>query len=405
MSRIVWTAAVLVMGLGMVVALRHHTPSPAVERSETPVALAADPPVPAPAKDWPAFHGGGPLTGVAAPLPGGAELKVRWTYDCSDDGKATVEGGAAIVRDTVYVGDTDSSLHAIDLATGKRKWTYKSQSGFVTTPLVQRDPQRNDDVIYLGDDGGIFHAVAAKDGTKVWTFETTSTIHASANAADGGRIVFGNDAAEIYCLAAADGKQLWKGAAGDRVNASPAIAGGVALISGCDAKLRGLGIADGAEQFAFDMGAISGASPAVIGDRLYLGTDQGHVLCLSLDGKTRHWQRDIPEGPMVFASAAVADGIVVVGARDRKVYAFRTADGAPAWEFRTKGDVDSSPVISGGRVYIGSKDKRLYVLDLKTGAKQFEFQAARGIVAPVAAGQGVIVVGDTAGKVYCLETK
>jgi outer membrane protein assembly factor BamB len=81
---------------------------------------------------------------------------------------------------------------------------------------------------------------------------------------------------------------------------------------------------------------------------------------------------------MVFASAAVAEGIVVVGARDRKVYGFKAADGAPAWEFRTKGDVDSSPVISGGRVYIGSKDKRLYVLDLKTGAMQFEFQAGRG---------------------------
>jgi outer membrane protein assembly factor BamB len=360
---------------------------------------------PAPSKDWPAFHGGGPLAGVAVPLPGGPELKVRWTYDCSEDGKADVEGGAAIVRDTVYVADTESSLHAIDLATAKRKWVYKAQNGFVTTPLVRFDAQRNDDVIYLGDEGGIFHAVAAKDGTKVWTFETTSTIHASANAADGGRILFGNDAAEIYCLSAADGKQLWKASAGDRVNAAPAVANGVALISGCDAKLRGLSLEDGKEQFAFDMGAISGASPAVVGDRLYLGTDQGHVLCLSLDGKTRHWQRDIAEGPMIYASAAVAEGIVVVGARDRKVYGFHAADGTPAWEFKTKGDVDSSPVISGGRVYIGSKDKRLYVLDLKTGAKQFEFQAGRAIIAPVAAGQGVVVVGDTAGTVYCLEPK
>jgi outer membrane protein assembly factor BamB len=342
---------------------------------------------------------------VAAPLPGGAELKVRWVYDCSEDGKSSVEGGAAIVNGVVYVGDTESKLHAIDLKTGKRKWAYKAENGFVTTPLVRFDAKRDDDVIFLGDEGGIFHAVAGKDGTKVWTFETTSTIHASANAAQADRILFGNDAAEIYCLSAADGKQLWKAAAGDRVNAAPAIAKGVALISGCDAKLRGLSVEDGKEQFAFDMGAISGASPAVIDDRLFLGTDQGHVLCLSLDGQTKHWQRDIAEGPMVYASAAVSEGIVVVGARDRMVYGIKAQDGTPAWEFRTKGDVDSSPVISGGRVYIGSKDKRLYVLDLKSGAKQFEFQAGRGIVAPVAVGQGVVVVGDTAGNVYCLEPK
>src|SRR5215207_3298460 len=49
------------------------------------------------AADWPAFHGGGALTGVAPAIPGGPELKVRWTYDTSDTNPADVEGGAAIV--------------------------------------------------------------------------------------------------------------------------------------------------------------------------------------------------------------------------------------------------------------------------------------------------------------------
>jgi outer membrane protein assembly factor BamB len=373
-----------------------------VPTTPSPTATA---PATAAGADWSAFHGGGPLTGVAAPLPGGPELKVRWTYDTADEDPADVEGGAAIVGDTVYVADTDSTLHAIDLKTGKKRWTYKTDAGFTTTPLVHFDKARSDHVVMLGDDGGMFHAVAAKDGTKVWTFETTSVIHSSANMADGGRVVFGNDAAEIYCLAAADGKEIWKATAGDRINATPAIANGVALISGCDAKLRGLSLVDGKEQFAFDMGAISGASPAVIGDRIYLGADQGRVMCLSADGKTQHWLRELPDAPMVFASAAVSEGVMVVGARDRTVYGLSTTDGKDLWTFKTKGDVDSSPVISGGRVYIGSKDKRLYVLDLKSGEKLFDFQAGRAIVAPVAAGQGVIVVGDTAGSVFCLEPK
>jgi outer membrane protein assembly factor BamB len=377
------------------------------DESESSRGASATAPTTAPASDtradWPAFHGGGALTGVAAPLAGGAELKVRWTYYTDDTDPADVEGGAAIVGDTVYVADTNSTLHAIDLKTGARQWAYKSEDGFTTTPLVRFDAARNDNVLLIGDSGGVFHAVAARDGSKVWTVETAGTIHASANAADGARILFGNDAAEIYCLAAADGKQLWKVTAGDRINAAPAVANGVALVSGCDARLRGIRVADGTEQFSFDIGAISGASPAVVADRIYLGADQGRVLCVSADGKTRHWLRELPDAPMVFASAAVSDGVVVVGARDRTVYGLNAADGKDVWAFKTKGDVDSSPVISGGRVYVGSKDKRLYVLDLKTGEKLSEFQAGRGIIAPVAAGRGVVVVGDTAGAVYCLE--
>jgi hypothetical protein len=175
MSRISPIAAVLLLVLGIGAAVHHRVPALAAQSP----AVVADVAPSAPS-DWPAFHGGGPLTGVAAPMPGGAELKVRWVYDCSEDGKASVEGGAAIVGDTVYVADTESSLHAIDLKTGKRKWAYKAQNGFVTTPLVRFDAKRNDGVVFLGDEGGIFHAVAAKDGSKVWTFETTSTIHASA---------------------------------------------------------------------------------------------------------------------------------------------------------------------------------------------------------------------------------
>ena len=369
-----------------------------------------------PSPDYPAFHGGGALTGVAAPLPGGPELKPRWTYYTSDDKPAGIEGGAAVVGDTVYVGDMDGTLHAVDLKAGTAKWKYKAGGGFTTTPLVMTDPSRagavelsgdplSGVVVLVGDDGGTFHAVLAKDGSALWTVQTNATIHASANAAGPDRVVFGNDAAEVHCVNLADGKELWKVTVGDRVNAAPAVANGAVLVSGCDAKLRGLSVADGKELFAFDMGALSGASPAVVGDRIYIGTDQGRVLCVSADGKTQHWLQEIADAPMVYASAAVADGVVVVGARNRKVHAYQAADGKPAWDLKTKGDVDSSPVISAGRVYVGSKDKRLYVLDLKTGEKLSEFQAGRGIIAPVAIGRGVVVVGDTAGALYCLEPK
>src|SRR3954468_20270880 len=106
---------------------------------------------------------------------------------------------------------------------------------------------------------------------------------------------------------------------------------------------------------------------------------------------------------MFYASPAAADGLVVIGCRDRQVHAINAQTGKRAWAFKTRGDVDATAVISAGRVYAASKDKKLYVLDLKTGQKLFEFTAARAITAGPALANGVIVLGDTAGNVYCLE--
>ncbi len=353
------------------------------------------------ASDWPAFHGGGPLRGASPVDPGPPPMKARWTYRTADEQPGAILGSPAIVGDTVYVGDVDGVLHAVDLKTGKARWTYTSEDGFETTPLVMGDR------VYIGDLAGTFHAVSIKDGKRAWTVETVSSIHSSANdAGDGQHIVFGNDGAEIYCLAAADGKEIWKNIAGDRVNSAPAVGFGAALVSGCDAKLRAIDVKSGKENFAVDMGALSAASPAVLDDRIIMGTDQGRIVCLAADGSKELWAyTDVKSEAMVYSSVAVSDGVAVAGARDRQVHAVDIATGKGLWKFPTKGDVDSSPATAGGKVYSGSKDRRLYVLDLKTGSKLWEFNAGKAITSSPAVAGGVVVVGDGGGTLYCFESE
>jgi len=365
--------------------------------------------------EWPAFHDAGPLLGVAEPI-GPPPMRLRWTYRADEDDSATTkptgsdnsappafEASAAIVKGTAYIGDRSGALRAIDLKTGKRKWVYRSESGFSASPAVVNG------VVYVGDEDGTFHAVNADSGLKVWTFDAGAGIHSSANFL-GDKIVFGDDGADIYCLNAADGKKVWEDKAGDRVNGAPAIGGARGggppnvYVSGCDAQLRAINIADGHEQFSKELGALCPGSPAVLTDRLVVGTDGGKVLCLSPDGQRQFWTFEgVQNQAMVYSSPAVAEGIVVIGARDRNVYGLDLATGHKQWAFPTRGDVDSSPVISGGWVYVGSKDKRLYVLDLKTGNKLWDFVAGRGITATPAIAEGVLVIGDTGGHLYCLE--
>jgi outer membrane protein assembly factor BamB len=255
----------------------------------------------------------------------------------------------------------------------------------------------------------VFHCVSAAKGEKLWTFDAGGeSIHASANVFGSGpqaKVVFGTDGADIFCLEAGDGKKVWEQKSGDRINGAPAVGWGLTFVSGCDAVLRAIDLTDGKEKFATDLPALSPASPALLDDRIVLGTDGGKIVCYSSDGQKQLWiYEEVKNDAMVYSSPAVAEGIVVAGARDRQVHAVHADSGKKAWTFMTRGEVDSSPAISGGRVFVGSKDKKLYVLDLKTGRNLGEFTAGRGIVASPAVARGVVVIGDTAGNVYCLET-
>src|SRR5688500_15607947 len=82
------------------------------------------------ATDWPAFHGGGVRTGESKVALGPPPMKTRWTYQTDEDDPAPVLGSAAIVGDTAYVADVEGILHAINLKTGKARWTYAADDGF-----------------------------------------------------------------------------------------------------------------------------------------------------------------------------------------------------------------------------------------------------------------------------------
>jgi outer membrane protein assembly factor BamB len=174
------------------------------------------------------------------------------------------------------------------------------------------------------------------------------------------------------------------------------------FIAGCDEKFRAIRISDGKQEYLIDSGAYTGASPVLDGDRAYFGTFNYEVMALDLKGRKVAWRyRDPTRSFPYYSSAALSNGRVVVGGRDKVVHAIDAASGKAAWTFTTRARVDSSPAIAGGRVYVGSNDGRLYVLDLASGQKQWEFDAGNAITSSPAIAEGRVVIGSQDGVIYC----
>ena len=75
------------------------------------------------AAEWPMFRGNPGLTGVAqGALPD--KLSSLWTFKTG----SSVKSSAAIAGNRVFFGSADESIYAVDLADGKKLWSYKQEA-------------------------------------------------------------------------------------------------------------------------------------------------------------------------------------------------------------------------------------------------------------------------------------
>ena len=258
-----------------------------------------------------------------------------------------------------------------------------------------------DGTVYVGDDDGVLHAVDARTGKGQWTFQTDDQIISSVNhAAD--RLLFGSYDGFVYCVSRKSGKLLWKFETQGRVHGTPGIADGHVIAAGCDEFIHVLRLDDGRPVTKISMSSVSGASTATRGNSAYVGTYGGTML--GIDWKTSRvvWSfadadREFP----IMSSAAVTDSRVIVGGRDKRVRSLDRKTGKQQWVFVTKGRVDSSPVVVGDRVFFGSSDGNLYALDMETGKETWRFEAGGPISASPAVADGRLVIGNEDGMIYC----
>ena len=322
-------------------------------RSPLPVTLVAAAALsvlgaaPVESTDWPSFRGDPSLTGVArGELPD--EPSPQWVYEADD----AITAGAA------------------------------------------------DGTVFFGDAAGMFHAVDAASGAKRWTFETGGEIASSATV-HGDRVLFGSHDQNLYALRRDDGALLWKVETDGYVYGTPAIAGETVISAGCDGLMRVISIADGAAVRSIDMGGYVGASPAVVDGRAFVGTFENQFVAVDVaEGKVA-WTYEHPTRKFpYFASAAVADGIVVVGGRD-KINAFDAVTGEERWSRSTRAKIDASTAIVGDRAIVATAAGEVLVLDLRTGEPRWTFDTGVGIVASPVVAAGRLVIGTDDGRLFC----
>jgi outer membrane protein assembly factor BamB len=258
-----------------------------------------------------------------------------------------------------------------------------------------------DSTIYIGDEDGVLHAIDRTTGLKKWVFASDAEI-AGCVAPFGENLLLASHDSFLYCLTK-EGTEVWKFQTNDRINCSPGIADTYTFLAGCDEHLRVIDLNTGKEFRDMPLESFLIASPAVVGDLLYVGTHTGMVVCVDWRKGEFVWRYEGPRKMPFHASAAVTDDLVIVGGHDKHVHAIDRLTGKVRWTFQTQARIESSGAVVDRRFFVGSGDKNLYGISLDSGEEVWKFNAGRGISAGIAIGEGHLIAGEDQqnGRLLC----
>ncbi|MBK8266998.1 MAG: PQQ-binding-like beta-propeller repeat protein [Planctomycetes bacterium] len=138
-----------------------------------------------------------------------------WTYE-NPDRAFPFHASAAATSDMVVIGGRDKSVHGIDPATGKLKWTHRAMGRVDSSPVIvlevltvgdsTKPPKANHrdsarDRVFVGSGDGHLYGLELRTGKVVWDYESGSAFSASP-AVGGGRLVIGDEDGTVYCFGA-----------------------------------------------------------------------------------------------------------------------------------------------------------------------------------------------------------
>jgi outer membrane protein assembly factor BamB len=138
-------------------------------------------------------------------------------------------------KNHAFLGTYGNRFVALDLATGKELWSYKSRDfPFLSSAAI------GGDALYFGGRDRRVHAVYHADGAVKWTMRTRGRVDAPAVWVDA-KVVIGSHDGRVYMLNDEDGSILWSYELGGPVLSSPAVDSGMMVIASEDGYIYAFG--------------------------------------------------------------------------------------------------------------------------------------------------------------------
>jgi outer membrane protein assembly factor BamB len=300
----------------------------------------------------------------------------------------------------VVVGTRDGLLQAFT-TDGSLLWDFQAGGAFEAPPLVEGN------TVYAGNGDGRLYALERSSGKEKWRYEAREEIGSRPLLADG-LVYVATLQDTVFAVDASSGAYKWHhrreptGRFTIRGVAGPAVADGVLYAAYADGTVAALDAKTGATRWersvapAGDFTDVD-STPQISGSRVYVAAYSGAVLALdALTGKTA-WQVKAPGASRL----RLSDG-ALLAVTASAVLALDPEDGRQRWSTPLGGIPSGEPLVARGYALVPNTAGML-MLDLKTGRRLRLFNMGTGVSAsPAALGQRLYVLSN-GGEIFALD--
>lgn len=352
----------------------------AAEAIEAALAPPEDGPAP-----WPLFRGDPARSGSRDLAASPSAVAATWQVLLG-----SVVASPALTARLALAALADGRLVFLDRGNGRKLLEIRLASAIESSPaLLGRD-------LYVGTDDGDMVAVDVVEGRERFRAKVGQLVRSSPLPLADHVLVGVVDGKDGGGLVAVDtkGKTLWKRKLGP-VFSSPALAGDRVLVGSDDGSLHAVDPAKGTVLWSHPLGAKVRATPAVSGEIGVVGDFSGRLAAVRVADGSRVWTAEL--GHPVYSSACLAGELCLVGCNEGHIHALDLRTGAPRFEVRTGGPVVASALGVGGRFLVASTDGDVYLLDAGGSVVHRSTVSPAGLQASPAADGELVVLGSGAG--------
>src|SRR6516164_421176 len=299
-----------------------------------------------------------------------------WQVDLKpeDERGNSFGGGIGFWNDRLYASTGYAQVLALDPADGRVIWRSSVGSPVRSAPTVA--------------DGRVFAitvenelvVLAAEDGRRLWVHnaipETASLLGGASPAVEGEVVVAAYSSGEIYALTVETGRPLWSDNLSNTrsVNAVASLAdirgrpvldrGGVFAASH-SGRIAAIDLRSGERVWEQEFG--SAHSPWIVGDYVYLLSNENELVCLTRsDGKIR-WVYQLPsyqnekrkKDPMIWAGPVLGSDRLIVLSSAGDAISISPYTGDPLGREEMSAGGYMSPVIAENSLYVLTDDGNL----------------------------------------------
>lgn len=300
----------------------------------------------------------------------GAQLWASQTPTQRGGQSSIFGGGIADDSGRIYATNGLGFVAALDERNGGIVWKVKPGGPLRGAPTVA-----NGSVYVISQDNQIFSLKEA-DGSTNWTesatLEVAGVFGAASPAVGQGTVIAGFSSGELNAYRYENGRAVWSDSLQrtsirtsvsslNDIDADPVIDSGQVIAVGQGGRMVALDLITGQRQWEINIAGID--TPWVVGDWIFVATDDAKLLCVNRQSGKIRWLTQLPR----FAKTKAK-----------------------------KGEIDySGPVLAGGRLIVVGTNGALISADPSTGAIQAQTNVGAGIsVSPVVANSTLYILDN-----------